>query len=484
MSKNYKSELANNTIWNAVENYSMIGIQLLCTFILARFLTPKDFGIIGMLAVFTAIAQTIIDSGFAQAIIREKEVNDNEYSTIFYFNFIVGVVIYILLYISSPLIAIFYHLSQLTDICRVLFLIIPFNSLCLIQTAKLRREVQFKKLCLVSLCASVISCIVAIISATYFRNVWAIVIQMTLSYFLRSLLLFFATKWHPIFSFSFSILSKYFKFSKNLLISGLIGNIFNNIYSILIGRFYSPSDLGYFSQADRVRNVSSLTSTSVIQNVTYPIFSKINNDKQDLFNAYKKVISISLIYVGFIVSILMCIAEDLFQLVMGSEIWRVSGRYLFYLGIAGILYPLHSVNQNILLVKGKSKDILYLEVARRSIMLFILAITVNYNISIFILGNSIYSILLLFLNLYFCGKPINYTLTQQLKDITPILLRFIIIILISLLSNYILRDINIFARLTTTSILCITIGIGLFFKNKYFIETLSYFRKFILKRNN
>lgn len=274
------------------------------------------------------------------------------------------------------------------------------------------------------------------------------------------------------------------RFSKNLLISGLIGNIFNNIYSILIGRFYSPSDLGYFSQADRIRNVSSLTSTSVIQNVTYPIFSKINNDKQDLFNAYKKVISISLIYVGFIVSILMCIAEDLFQLVMGSEIWRVSGRYLFYLGIAGILYPLHSVNQNILLVKGKSKDILYLEVARRSIMLFILAITVNYNISIFILGNSIYSILLLFLNLYFCGKPINYTLTQQLKDITPILLRFIIIILISLLSNYILRDINIFARLTTTSILCITIGIGLFFKNKYFIETLSYFRKFILKRNN
>lgn len=363
-------------------------------------------------------------------------------------------------------------------------MVIPFNSLCLIQTAKLRKEVQFKKLCIVSLCASVISSIVAIVSATYLRNLWAIVIQMTLSYFLRSLFLFFVTKWHPIFFFSFNILSKYFKFSKNLLISGLIGNIFNNIYSILIGRFYSPSDLGYFSQADRIRNVSSQTSTSVIQNVTFPIFSKINNDSHDLYNAYKKVIIISLIYVGFIVSILMCIAEDLFQLVMGSETWRVSGRYFIYLGIAGILYPLHSVNQNILLVKGKSKDILYLEIARRSIMLLILVITVNYSISIFILGNSLYSILLLFLNLYFCGKPINYTLKQQLKDIIPILFRFFILISTSILSNYILKDLHVFIRLVITSILCIAIGLIMFIKNQYFSIVISYLKTLILKKNH
>lgn len=482
MSSNYKSELANNTIWNAIENYSMIGIQLLCTFILARFLTPTDFGIIGMLAVFTAISQTIIDSGFAQAIIREKNINNKDYSTIFYFNVVVGIILYIILYISAPLIANFYHLHQLIEICRVLFLVIPFNSLCLIQTAKLRKEVQFKKLCIVSLCASVISSIVAIVSATYLRNLWAIVIQMTLSYFLRSLFLFFVTKWHPIFFFSFNILSKYFKFSKNLLISGLIGNIFNNIYSILIGRFYSPSDLGYFSQADRIRNVSSQTSTSVIQNVTFPIFSKINNDGKDLFNAYKKVILISLIYVGFIVSLLMCVAEDLFQLVMGSETWRVSGRYFIYLGIAGVLYPLHSVNQNILLVKGNSKNILYLEIARRSIMLLILVVTVNYSISIFILGNSLYSVLLLFINLYFCGKPINYTLIQQLRDVLPILIRFIIMILISIIMNQLLDDINIIIRFITTSILCIFTGIILFSKNIYFIEAYSSFKRIILSK--
>lgn len=482
MSSNYKSELANNTIWNAIENYSMIGIQLLCTFILARFLTPTDFGIIGMLAVFTAISQTIIDSGFAQAIIREKNINNKDYSTIFYFNVVVGIILYIILYISAPLIANFYHLHQLIEICRVLFLVIPFNSLCLIQTAKLRKEVQFKKLCIVSLCASVISSIVAIVSATYLRNLWAIVIQMTLSYFLRSLFLFFVTKWHPIFFFSFNILSKYFKFSKNLLISGIIGNIFNNIYSILIGRFYSPSDLGYFSQADRIRNVSSQTSTSVIQNVTFPIFSKINNDGKDLFNAYKKVILISLIYVGFIVSLLMCVAEDLFQLVMGSETWRVSGRYFIYLGIAGVLYPLHSVNQNILLVKGNSKNILYLEIARRSIMLLILVVTVNYSISIFILGNSLYSVLLLFINLYFCGKPINYTLIQQLRDVLPILIRFIIMILISIIMNQLLDDINIIIRFITTSILCIFTGIILFSKNIYFIEAYSSFKRIILSK--
>lgn len=484
MGTNYKSDLANNTIWNTIENYSMIGIQLLCTFILARFLSPADFGIIGMLAVFTTIAQTVIDSGFAQAIIREKDINNKDYSTIFYFNAGIAIIIYILLYFSAPFIAIFYNLPQLIDICRVLFLVVLFNSLCIIQTAKLRRELRFKKLCIISICASVISSIAAIIAASYLKNVWAIVIQMTLSYFLRSMLLFIIAKWHPDFFFSWEILHKYFQFSKNLLLSGLVGNIFNNIYAILIGRFYTATELGYFSQADRLRNVSSHTSTSVIQNVTYSIFSKMNNESSNLLNAYKKVISISLIYVGGIVTLLMCVAEDLFQLVMGSEIWRISGRYLFYLGTAGILFPLHSINQNILLVKGKSRDILYLEIARRSIMLLILFITIHYNISIFILGYSLYSVLLLFLNLYFCGKPINYTLGQQLKDIFPILLRFVFIICTSLLTNHMLRDFTISFRFIITSFLCIFIGLILFLRNQYFMELLSCMKSLIHKKAN
>lgn len=472
MPEQIKKQLAKNTIWNALERFSLLGVQLICTFILARFLKPDDFGIIGMLIVFTTISNTIIDSGFVQTLIREKDVSEREYSSVFYFNVFVAIIIYIILYFCSPYIADFYHQPILNGVCKLTFLVIPANALCLVQNAILMRNIQFKKICIATIIASVTSSVIAIFLAYYFRNVWALVVQNVVTYVLKAIMLWIMTGWIPKLYFSISVIKKYFSFSKNLLISGLIGNIFNNIYSIVIGRYYTATDLGFYMQADRIKNVASMSTTSVIQNVTYPILSKVNNNGGNIKDAYRKIITTTVVFVGFIMALLMCVSCDLFEVLMGNYIWRVSGTYLFILSISGLLFPLHAINQNILLVKGDSKSILRLEIIRRITMIVILLITLHYDIIIFISGTAIYSFLLLFLNLHFCGKPINYSVFQQLKDVSPIFFRIGIMITITLLISRLYSNMDLMYRTFLTLLLAIIIGLIVFWRNASFKETI------------
>lgn len=470
----YKNELVKNTVWNALENYSMIGIQLLCTFILARYLTPADFGIVGMLVVFTAISQTLVDSGFGAALIREKEVSQKGYSSVFYANLFVSLCLYYILYVCSGAIAHFYNQPILDEICKYSFLVLPLNALCIVQTTILRRELCFKKLCVITVTAALLSSIVAIVSAYFLKNVWALVIQNVSLFGFRTLFLWLSSRWHPTLDFSWQLICKYFSFSKNILVAGLVGSIFNNIYSLLIGKYYTASDLGYFSQADRVKNVASHTSTSVVQNVTYPILSRVNNEGGDLLHAYKKIICVTMLFVGCIMAFVIGISSDLFEVLMGSAAWRRSGFYFLLLGISGILFPLHAVNQNILMVVGKSKTLMYLEIARRCIMMLILLFTVRYDISIFVFGNSIYSIILLFLNLHYCGQPIHYTIAQQLKDVAPILLRQGLIIALGLSVTYLLSQQAIYLRLLLAMASMTLLGYYLFRNNNYYKEIKAY----------
>ena len=224
------------------------------------------------------------------------------------------------------------------------------------------------------------------------------------------LFLWLTTDFVPVLKFSFSSLKKYFSFSKNIMLSAIIGTIFNNIYSLVIGKAYSVTELGYYSQADRIKNLGSQTTTQVIQSVTYPFLSKINNETGDIKEGYKKIIAVTLIFVGTVMAFLMGCSPQLFELLLGSSEWRIAGIYFLLIGINGILFPLHCINQNILMVKGDSKTILRLEIVRRAIMVLILLVTVNFDMVIFVSGLTFYSISLLFLNLYYCGKPIDYSL--------------------------------------------------------------------------
>lgn len=473
--------VAKNVIWKYLEMFSAMGIQMLCTFIMARFLNPSDYGILGIVLVFSAFADVFIYSGFGQALIREKHVTRIDYSTVLYFNLGVSLLLYILLYLSSGFIARFYEQPVLNDICKVAYLILPIHALTLVQMTKLQKEVKFKKIFIISFAASVFSAIIAISLAYIYRNVWALVLQMIIAALIRCLLLWITTDFIPELKFSKESFSKYFKFSKNVLISGFIGTLFNNIYSLIIGKAYSAAELGYYSQANKISNLGSQTSTQVIQSVTYPILSRINNEGGNIKEGYKRTISLALIIVGFVMSMLICCAQDFFELCMGNIIWRTAGTYMVLLGISNILYPLQAINQNILLVKGKSQTVLFLEIFRRSIMFIILLVSINFSIKVFVFSLSLYALIQLIPNLYFCGKPIHYTVQEQLKDTMPIFIRLAIMIVLANFASYLLSSLHIVVRVILSCSICLTSGLLLFWRLQSFRDLIR-LSKSLIKR--
>lgn len=474
-------QIATNVIWKYLDMISNSGIQLICTFIMARFLTPADYGILGIVLVFSAFADVFIYSGFGQALIREKEVTRTDYSTILYFNIVVSLVLYILLYFSSGLIADIYEQPILNDICKVAYLILPIHALSLVQMTKLQKDIKFKKNFFISFISSLVSAVIAIYIAYLYRSVWALVLQVMMTSTIRCVLLWATSDFIPVLRFSKESFNKYFKFSKNLLLSGFIGTLFNNIYPLIIGKAYSASELGYYSQSKKINDLASQTTTQVVQSVTYPILARINNEGGDIKDGYKKIISATLIIVGFVMAMILGCAQDFFEICMGDPVWRTAGTYLILIGISGVLYPLHAINQNILLVKGESKNILKLEVIRRSVMIAILLVTINFNIEVFVFGLSFYSFVLLFLNLYYCGKPINYSVWQQLKDTTPIFMRLLIMVALANIVARLLPSLHIIARIALSCTICMTSGLLLFWKQRNFRELLKLVKSMIKK---
>ena len=474
-------QLANNVLWKYLEQFSVLGIQILCTFIMARFLSPSDYGIINILVIFTAIANVIVDSGFGQAIVREKEVTATDYSTVLYFNLAIAVILYFVLYFLSGTIARFFNQPFFEELSKITFLILPLNALCIVQNTMLIKNIKFKKLCFITLSASLLASGIAVYIAYRYRNIWALVLQNLLTYLFRTLFLWLTTSFRPVARFSVASLKRFFKFSKNLLVSSLIGTLFNNIYSFIIGHSYSAANLGYYSQADRIKNACSHTTTQVIQAVTYPVLTKMNNEVGNIKEGYKKIISIALMFVGFIMVLFMGCACDLFELLMGSETWRVTGMFFILLGVNGILFPLHCINQNILMVKGESKTILFLEVTRRVIMITIIAISVHFDIKYFVASLSLYSVLLLFLNLYYCGRPINYSVKEQLADTLPIFARLAIIGITTYATTLLMADFSLLMRVLTSLCTGSVIGIIVFWRYKHFRTALQLMRSMVKK---
>ena len=494
-------QMAHGTMWTALERFSVMGIQLICTFVLARFLTPAMFGLMGMIVVFTLIGNTITESGFSQALIREREVGSRTLSTVFWTNMILALVIYIVLWFCAPLIARFYSEPILTDVCRVTFLVIPLGGLSLIHLTLCTRQLEFRRMCFISLVASLLSCLLAVVWAWRSHSVWALVVQNLAAYAFRTLGFWLTTRFRPALTFVVDDLKRLFAFSRNLLVSGLMGNIFNNIYTLLIGRCYGATEAGYFVQADRIRMVASASFTQVVQSVSYPILSRINNRTQsdlseqtqpspseqiqeNLFHAYRRIILVTLMVVGFLMTLLMCVSEDLLQLLMGGPDWRVAGRFLMALGVAGILYPLHAVNQNILLVKGQGRTVLWLEVLRRALMVLLIFAALQFGVDVFVWSYALYSFLLIFLNLHVCGRPIGYGLWEQLRDIRPILLGFLLMLVVAQCSNHVLALCSLPLHFLITLTLSLSIGLLYFHRHPSFCEAMDLMKKMIQSFSN
>lgn len=410
--------MLSGLFWSAIERFGQQGIQFVIAIIIARILTPADFGLIGMLAIFIAIVQSFVDSGFGSALIQRQNATQTDFSTIFFFNIIVSGLFYFGLFFSAPLIAKFYNQSILIPITRVMALNVIINSFALIQNTILTKNINFKTLTQVSILSITVSGTIGIFMAYRGFGVWALVFQILSGNIMKTVSLWIFNKWRPSLVFSLNALKSLFAYGSKLLASGLLNQIFDNIYKLVIGKQYSAVDLGFYTQAKRMQELPVMNSLSILQRVTFPVYSTIQNETRRLKNAYRKTIK-GIIYFNFPLMIGLAVLAPLLVSILLTEKWMPAVVYLQLLCLVGLVYPLSAVNLNILKVKGRTDIFFYLEVAKKIIIAIAIIITLKMGVLAIVIGQVIASYICFLLNIYFSGRVINYTVKEQLIDILP-----------------------------------------------------------------
>lgn len=436
--KSLKKRTVTGVIWSAFDSLSGLLINVICSLIVARLLTPADFGIVGMITVFSAIGLIIIDSGFGQALIRKSDATEIDFSSIFYFNLLISIIVYFGLYFFSPAIERFYEIHDLAKISRVVFLIIPLNAIGLIQNTILTKKIDFKTMGIITFVSAVLSGVIGIALAYYLRSVWAIVCQKVSMYFFRTLLLWIIAKWRPLRKFSFQSIKSMFPYASNLLFTGLFGTIVNNICPLVIGKIYNATQLGYFSQADKLQKLPSSTATTIIQRVTFPILVEIQDDNPRLKEAYLRILAQAVYLISPIMILLLVTAPPLFNIILGPN-WNTAAYYFQILCISGLLYPISSLTLNIINIKGNTRLLFFLEVFRKAVFFLIIIVSMFFSIDLFIWMQAMYAVIQLFINLHYSGKQINLKTSSQLRIACPLMLLSIISCIPSVIFTYYLN---------------------------------------------
>lgn len=440
--------LKNKTIhgvgWSFIDNISGSGISFLVGLVLARLLSPEEYGIMAMLAVFLAVSNSIVDSGFSSALIRKSDVVELDYNTTFYFNLAVSCLLYCVLYVSAPLISDFFSEPLLVPITRVFGLILIVNAFSIIQRTILVKAVDFKTQTKISLISSVTSGVIGISMALCNCGVWSLVGQQLSRQVLNSLFLWIYGKWKPLWEFSYQSFKELFGFGSKLLLSGLIDTFYKNIYYLVIGRFYNAAQLGQYTRAEQFTTIFSSNLTSVIQRVSYPVLSSIQEDSERLCDAYRRIVKVTMLITFACMLGLAAVAEPLIQILIGGK-WLVAVPFLQILCFAEMLYPLHAINLNILQVKGRSDLFLKLEILKKALGIIPVVLGIFVGINYMLWGAVVLSFICYFLNSYYSGKLIDYSAKEQIKDIFPC---FTISLLVALLMwGITFLELNLFVTL-------------------------------------
>lgn len=420
-----KQATTKGLFWSSVERFSNQGVQFVFSIILARLLSPSDYGIIAMVTIFFAVAQSFVDSGFSNALVRKTDRVEEDLSTCFYFNIGVGIIAYIVLFLIAPLVANFYNQPILSPIIRITGLEVMLNSLCVVQQALFMIKIDFKSQAKITLSATVISGIVGILLAYQGYGIWALVWQGVASSIVRMGLLWLMSKWRPRTGFSKSSFNYLFGYGSKLLASGLLDTIYNNIYPIVIGKFYNPAQLGNYSRALGWAQLPSANITSILQRVTFPVLSAIQDDTLRLQNSYRRLLKLSAFIVFPLMMGLAAIASPLIRVILTAK-WDGCVLYLQILCFALMLYPIHAINLNLLQVKGRSDLFLRLEIIKKIIGVVILIITIPLGITAMCLGMVFSSIICLIVNTYYTSRFIDVGLLTQLKDLRIILINSLV----------------------------------------------------------
>ena len=416
-----KEKTVKGVMWSSIDRFSTQGIQFVFSILIARLLLPSDYGVVAMLNIFLAVSQTFIDSGFGTALIRKLDRTEVDFSTVFYFNIAVSLFFYGVLWLASPYIAAFYDIPLLEDVTKVVALTLVFSSLSGIQNAKLAINLDFKKRAKISVSTTVLTGAVGLWLAYNGYGVWALVVQSVFSALLRSMLLWAWVRWLPCLTFSWNSFREMFSFGSKLLASALLDTVYNNVTTLVVGKVFSPSVLGVYARAGSLAQYPSSNITGVLQGVTFPVLSSIQNEPERLADAYKRFLRISAFIVFPLMVGLAAVADPLIRLVLTDK-WEGCIYLLQIVCFSMMWYPIHAINLNLLQVKGRSDFFLKLEIIKKIQGVTILCVTIPMGIVVMCYGQIVGSLLSLVYNTYYTKKLIGYGYIAQMKDLLHILI--------------------------------------------------------------
>lgn len=416
-----KQKTLSGLKWSAIERLFSQGLNFIITLIIARILSPSDYGIIGMLAIFLGISQVFIDAGFASAIIRKQDRSDIDFSTVFFYNIIVSFLFYILLFSSAPFVAGFYKMPILIPVTRIVGLNIVIGAFGTMHRTKLNLAVDFKTQTKISLITLLISGTAGILLALKGIGVWALIIQGLAATIVTTGLLWLFIKWKPSWIFSRSSFRELIGFGFKLMLSGLLDSVYTNIYQMVIGKHYNATDLGYYTRANGIAQMPASVTTGIIQRVTYPILSEIQDDSLRLVNSYRRLLKMSAFIIFPLMALLAALGQPLVRLLLTDK-WLPAVPLMQVLCFCYMFYPIHSINLNLLKVKGRSNLFLRLEVIKKLMITVVLIVSFSFGILAICLGTVLTSFLALIINTYYTGQIIQMGLFKQMRDIIPILI--------------------------------------------------------------
>lgn len=401
--------------WSAIERFSMQGISFLIGIILARLLTPEDYGVIGMIGVFTAIIGSFVDSGFSSALIRKIDRTETDCSTVFYFNLIMSLVCYAIMFVSSPYIADFFHTPILEDIIKVICLDIVINAFGAVQGARFSWNVDFKSTAKASICSTVISGIVGITMAYTGWGVWSLVGQSLSAAIVNVCILWYLSTWRPKLIFSITSFKELFSFGGKLLASGLLHTLYCQLDTMLIGRYFNSAQLGLWSRGKHIVSYPSTNITSILQRVTFPVLAQIQDDDTRLLSAYRQYIKLASMIIFFLMMLLFSVGKPLILFLLTDK-WGEAIVFMQIFCFVMMFDHINAININLLYVKGRSDLVLKLEIMKKTISISILLACIPLGLKALALGMVAYCQIAIIFNTYYTGKIFNFGYFKQLKD--------------------------------------------------------------------
>ena len=474
MAKTLKQKAASGMVWTALQKYSTMFIQFISGIILARLLTPYDYGCIGMLSIFMVLAEAFIDGGFGSALIQKKQPTQEDYSTIFWWNLGMAVLMYAILFISAPAISRFYDIPLLCDVLRVQGLVLFIYAFNVVQRNQLRKKLNFKVLSIVTIITSVTALTITVFMAYRGFGVWSLVAQNLITAAIPALVFWFFVKWRPIIAFSKQSFKELFSFGFYMFLTHLINQFCSKIGRLMIGKVYSPATLGYYSKAASTEDLASTSISSIMTQVTYPLYAQVQDNKTLMGNMVKRL-TMTLSYVTFpLMFILMLTAKPLFVLLY-SDRWLPSVPYFQVLCLVGLSYCLQAVNTQTIAAIGKSKIMFLWTLAKRTVGLsFMIGGLFLFGMKGFLVGVVIYNWFAYFVNIGLVSKYIGYRWQQQLLDLMPVAIVSVLIFVVCyLLGRWMNLGLYWDGIVKLLVYLCIYLGWSLIFKPESYLYFLS-----------